>query len=587
MLQKTRISLILTAVVREGYTITSTRKGYFWQRRALEGVMFVCIATITLWALGKLGQLNDVAGVLAISDLSLLSACCMFILCLAAYLLPGNERRTTIPGAMGSKTAGFNTHQKGDASIQADVVIGAINDGVVALDAKGTITLFNPAAARLIGWTGGDALALNYKSVLKLVNDKDEPVPDASNPILATLNTNSSSETDQLSLVTGSGKRLMVSMIVSPAGEVGSGVIVVFRDITRMKTEEKQQAEFISTASHEMRTPVASIEGYLGLALNPNTAQVDQRAKSFIEKAHESAQHLGRLFQDLLDVSKADDGRLANHPKVIDVVDYVADIVEGLSEKASEHGLALTYVPRPLGEATGSNTVRVVAPVFYVNADKDHLREVVANLVENAIKYTPAGEVIIDVSGDEHHVDISVKDSGIGIPAEDIPHLFQKFYRVDNSDTREIGGTGLGLYLCRRLAEIMGGRIDVVSEFKKGSTFTLQLPRLDRIQTSKLLEEQKTAEALAASTTPVAPATATPLVIPSVPVAPTPPDVAVQSAPHGTPTQSQPPAAPVTAPVATAPPVQTPAPPVPVAARPTTVVQVPTRTDTPKNPPGI
>ena len=125
--------------------------------------------------------------------------------------------------------------------------------------------------------------------------------------------TNTASVTDKFSLTTGSGKKLIVSLVVSPIGDIGSGVIIVFRDITKTKSDEREQAEFISTASHEMRTPVASIEGYLGLALNPNTAQIDQKARDFIEKAHASAQHLGRLFQDLLDVSKADDGRLSNY----------------------------------------------------------------------------------------------------------------------------------------------------------------------------------------------------------------------------------------------------------------------------------
>src|SRR5690606_4513614 len=99
-----------------------------------------------------------------------------------------------------------------------------------------------------------------------------------------------------------------VSLVASPVGGPGSGIIIVFRDITKEKAEEREQAEFISTASHEMRTPVASIEGYLGLALNPATAQVDEKARNYITKAHEAAQHLGRLFQDLLDTARAEDG---------------------------------------------------------------------------------------------------------------------------------------------------------------------------------------------------------------------------------------------------------------------------------------
>ena len=225
------------------------------------------------------------------------------------------------------------------------------------------------------------------------------------------------------------------------------------------------------------------------LALNPATAQIDEKARDFITKAHQSAQHLGRLFQDLLDISRAEDGRLKSDPKVININDYIKTIFDGLAPKADEKQLHYVYTPNP-DEASGE---RLLQPVFYANVDPDHLREVVDNLIENAIKYTPAGgEVVVNVTGNEKQVIISVKDSGIGIPAEDIPHLFQKFYRVDNSDTREIGGTGLGLYLSRRLVENMSGNLRVESEYKKGSTFFLELPRMNNDEAARKIQEQNT-----------------------------------------------------------------------------------------------
>ena len=130
----------------------------------------------------------------------------------------------------------------------------------------------------------------------------------------------------------------------------------------------------------------------------------------------------------------------------------------------------------------------MITPVLYVNVDNDHLREIVGNLVENAIKYTKEGSVTVDVTGDDAAVTISVEDSGLGIPKEDVPHLFQKFYRVDTTDTREIGGTGLGLYLCRRLTEAIGGKIWVESEYKRGSTFFVRLPRIDSVEAKRQIE---------------------------------------------------------------------------------------------------
>ena len=367
---------------------------------------------------------------------------------------------------------------------KSDVVINAIDDGVLAISKDGNIELINPSAQQIIGWDQGDALGLNWKSVLKLVTSDGKDVEDLENPIAQSLSKNQPTHNDKLFLLTSSEKRILVSIVSSPVGTDGEGIIVVFRDITKEKAEEREQAEFISTASHEMRTPVASIEGYLGLALNPATAHIDEKARDFITKAHESAQHLGRLFQDLLDISKVEDGRMKNNPKIINVNEFLKDIFDGLTTKADEKQLNYIFMPDIVGESKEKS----LQPIFYANIDPDHFREVVSNLIENAIKYTPSGEVVVNVTGDDKQISVSVKDSGIGIPAEDIPHLFQKFYRVDNSDTREIGGTGLGLYLSRRLAEAMSGNLRVESKYKEGSTFYLEIPRMNSSEAKQRLE---------------------------------------------------------------------------------------------------
>ena len=383
---------------------------------------------------------------------------------------------------------------------KSDVVINAIDDGVLAISKDGNIELINPSAQQIIGWDQGDALGLNWKSVLKLVTSDGKDVEDLENPIAQSLSKNQPTHNDKLFLLTSSEKRILVSIVSSPVGTDGEGIIVVFRDITKEKAEEREQAEFISTASHEMRTPVASIEGYLGLALNPATAHIDEKARDFITKAHESAQHLGRLFQDLLDISKVEDGRMKNNPKIINVNEFLKDIFDGLATKANEKQLNYIFMPDIIDEGKEKS----LQPIFYANIDPDHFREVVSNLIENAIKYTPSGEVVVNVTGDDKQISISVKDSGIGIPAEDIPHLFQKFYRVDNSDTREIGGTGLGLYLSRRLAEAMSGNLRVESKYKEGSTFYLEIPRMSSSEAKQRLEsaeaekpEDKTPDSLA------------------------------------------------------------------------------------------
>ncbi len=129
---------------------------------------------------------------------------------------------------------------------------------------------------------------------------------------------------------------------------------------------------------------------------------------------------------------------------------------------------------------------RVIRPLYYVFVDPDRLREVITNLFDNAVKYTPEGKITLGLTGDNQVVQCYVRDTGPGIPVEDVPHLFQKFYRVDNSATRTIGGTGLGLFICRKIIELYNGRIWVESEFGKGSSFYINLPRISTERVTEL-----------------------------------------------------------------------------------------------------
>lgn len=475
--------------------------------------------------------------------------------------------------------------QLSEVATKSEIVINAIGDGVIAVDGKGIIQLINPAAQEILGWGKQDALMLNYQSILKLTDENNNDVDTDADPIETVLNTNQKARNNDLVTVTQSGKKINIALVVSPSGNPGSGAIAVFRDITNERSEEREQAEFISTASHEMRTPVASIEGYLGLAMNPNTATVDARGHDYIMKAHEAAQHLGRLFQDLLDVSKSEDGRLANNPKVVDLVPYTQTIVQGLTQKAADKNLELIFKP------TDGDASRKIMPVYYVHQDNDHIREVLDNLIENAIKYTLQGQVVVDIAGTEEHVTISIKDTGLGIPPEDVPHLFQKFYRVNNMDRQEIGGTGLGLYLVRRLAEAMQGRVWVESTFGEGSTFYFELPRVSTQEATHLQEEDAKKAVAQRPTAPASPVISIPVVDmnqPSQPAAgqPVVPQLPPTSAPQvpvqpGTAAMPQPVvSAPVTAPVL-APMPQTVAP----APIPTPLQPLPTaRTEAPVTP---
>ena len=245
----------------------------------------------------------------------------------------------------------------------------------------------------------------------------------------------------------------------------------MLRDVDEQKRQEQQRSDFISTASHEMRTPVASIQGFIELALNPKVAVIDEKARGYLVKAQDATKHLGELFQDLLTVSKSDDGRLANNPEVIEVGALLKELVEQNRMVAEKKNLKVVL-------DNGAADAKTVAPLMYVNADPERLREIFTNLFDNAVKYTSTGIITVGASLKEQGVVIRVADTGMGIPAEDIPHLFQKFYRTDNSATREIGGTGLGLYICKQIVEMMGGKIWVESTPGAGSTFFVEIPRV-------------------------------------------------------------------------------------------------------------
>lgn len=372
-----------------------------------------------------------------------------------------------------------------DIKRRAKIVIDNISDGITFIDANGIIHLFNPAAEQLLAWSEAETLQLNYKTIFRFVNSASQPISDAENPITRTLSSNKPQASDSFYLLTHSEQKVSVSIKVTPittqdgSMTINDGAIVVFRDITRERAEQNAQTDFISTASHEMRTPVAIIEGYLGMILNPETATIDNRARMYAQKAHDSVKRLGRLFQDLLDVTKADDHRIDNNPCLLDAKLVAKQVVQDFVGKAAAKGLTLQFNDTETGSSHGE---RVLAPPAIICADLDQLNEILDNIIENAIKYTKQGGVKVSVDVDSNRVRFTVADTGIGIPEEDVPHLFQKFYRVDNSQTREIGGTGLGLYLIKRLADNIGGTVGVKSVYGQGSTFWLELDNLTREQ---------------------------------------------------------------------------------------------------------
>lgn len=447
-----------------------------------------------------------------------------------------------------------------DYSGLAEMALNAIGDGVIMIDEAGVIKFANPAAARMTGYGDpSNLVGLSYQLVMKLETLDGATVDSTQSKLTQAIAANQAVTLREYVLVAMQGQHKdAIALTLTPTDGPRADKIITFRDITKELAEEEEQSEFISTASHEMRTPVASIEGYLGLALNPQTATIDARARQYLEAAHASSQHLGRLFKDLLDVTKLDDGRMKPHLAPVDIVAVVREMAQAHVPKMQVKHLKYSF-----GTADAVNNGQRVEPRVYAAVDLDFMREILDNLIENAIKYTPdGGEIWVNARGDGDKALINVTDTGIGISPEDAAHVFQKFYRVDNSQTRSIGGTGLGLYLVKQRVEALGGRVWVESAFGEGSTFFVSLPRLSDSEYERLRIAYQNEQAIQAFKSGAAPATA--------PVVP--PAAAVTPATTAQPVQM------TTAPAAQAP-VQMPAQPQPV-----TPVQMPTQMPTPRQP---
>ncbi len=382
--------------------------------------------------------------------------------------------------------------------IQAEILIESITDGIIVTDTQNVITLFNKGAATMTEWAIEEAMGIDARLVLQILADeKTSALFEQDNHPFSQVLQSRNPFNQTVQLVNRQGQRLFVSLAISPVvipkNNELVGTVAVFRDVSRQKSEEQQRADFVSTASHEMRTPVAAIEGYLALAMNDKVSQVDSKARDYLEKAHASTQHLGKLFQDLLTSAKAEDGRLTSHPVVTEMGGFIEQLADDLRFGAEKKGLQMELVTSSVNTESGAIDARgtVIKPLYYVHVDPDRLREVITNVFDNAVKYTPDGKVSLAITGNNEVVQVRVLDTGPGIPPQDVPHLFQKFYRVDNSATRSVGGTGLGLFICKKIIELYNGTIWAESELGKGSTFYINLPRLTSQRATQMQQAEK------------------------------------------------------------------------------------------------
>jgi signal transduction histidine kinase len=239
--------------------------------------------------------------------------------------------------------------------------------------------------------------------------------------------------------------------------------IVLIRDITKEKSLEEERDEFISVVSHELRTPVAIAEGNVGNAqFIAKKEGASQPILEMLTTAHSQILFLSDLLNDLSMLSRAERGNLEITLETIDIKSLVNELQTTYSPDAAQHGLKFTV-------KHGEHLPKIKNSELYV-------REILQNFITNAIKYTREGSVTVTTKAvDKNSVEISVKDSGIGMSPHDLKHIFEKFYRSEDYRTRESSGTGLGLYVTRKLLEMTKAQLNVTSKLNEGSTFTIVL----------------------------------------------------------------------------------------------------------------
>jgi PAS domain S-box-containing protein len=343
-------------------------------------------------------------------------------------------------------------YHKAEQRAQASTVLETVGDGVFLVDRRGVVQLWNPAAVEITGLREGDVLGRKaadaipgWDAVAPLVTIASEPGA-----------VGSRAETMPLEI---GGREIWLSVT---GVDFDEGTVYAFRDITEERAVEEMKADFVATVSHELRTPLAAIYG-AAVTLRREDLDIDDQVRMrLLDVVTEESERLAQIVNDVLLASHLDSGRLELAKRPTDI----RELVEAVIESAGAHA-----------PPTVDLRLDVPADVPTVAADPDHLRRVLINLVDNAIKYSPeGGPVAIEIERANGNVRISVCDSGLGIPPGEQQRIFEKFYRLDPNMTRGIGGTGLGLYISRELVRRLDGRIWVESREGGGSRFVVEIP---------------------------------------------------------------------------------------------------------------
>jgi PAS domain S-box-containing protein len=339
-------------------------------------------------------------------------------------------------------------------------IINCMGDGVLVCDGDGCIVLTNPAASRML-MTSENSLLGNLLSQCNLNSELSKTIEES----LKTKDIGYTSVSQELSL--GESGEIFLRAHTAPVrNDVGEtiGSVTVLQDISHLKELDKMKSEFIAMVTHELRTPIAAVEQQLTVILNKMAGEITEKQEQLLQRAKERTRGLLNLIKDLLDLSKIEAGKMVQYKEPLALQEVIQRVVDLMRVEAENKKLDLQFSSSP--------------KVSLINADRNSMEGIFMNLISNAIKYTPeGGKVWVTLSEEGGFVKATVSDTGIGLKKEDIPRIFDKFYRVKTTETRQIVGTGLGLSIVKSIVDAHLGSISVESEEGGGTTFTVLFPR--------------------------------------------------------------------------------------------------------------
>jgi PAS domain S-box-containing protein len=352
-------------------------------------------------------------------------------------------------------------------SVLIDALFESIGDGAVATDQFGKITRVNSVALQILGFRKREVLGKWFPAVIVSVNENNEPSPLLDRPITEAFMTGHS-VSENTYYRHKDGHVIPTSVTVSPLilNNRPVGAINLFRDRTQEYEIDRMKSEFISLASHQLRTPLSSIKTYAHMLIDGYMGELSVKQQEALQNVVEATERMNQLNNTLLNITRIETGVINISKKLVDLNKVIKNILKEHRMHAAAKKISLEYKPH-------KKSLKVITDEFI-------LEEMISNLISNALKYTPdGGSVVIDTQKKRSNVICRVSDTGAGIPKSSHHQIFNKFFRAPNVVDHDTTGTGLGLYLVKRLADQLGIKVWFESEVDKGSTFYLSLPAKD------------------------------------------------------------------------------------------------------------